>query len=37
MSDYSPRVGFCHHPQVWILRAGGPLGDERHCKQETPL
>ena len=25
--DYYPRVGFSHHPQAWILRAGEPLRD----------
>ena len=36
MSDYYPRVGFSHHPQAWILRAGEPLRGERHPGQKTP-
>ncbi|HTD52708.1 MAG TPA: GNAT family N-acetyltransferase, partial [Thermoanaerobaculia bacterium] len=25
--EYYPRVGFSHHPQAWILKAGEPLRD----------
>lgn len=35
--DYYPRLGFSHHPQAWILRAGEPLRGERHPGQETPI
>jgi GNAT superfamily N-acetyltransferase len=35
--DYYPRVGFSHHPQAWILRAGEPLGGERQPGQKTPI
>jgi hypothetical protein len=23
--EYYPKIGFTHHPQAWLLRAGDPL------------